>query len=156
VLRTALARLNETSHPRGPNLRRAKSVAAKLLVRIVVLAQDRYLVSRIPHALESHVLAGFDGTQCAGFLRYLVQVIGAEEGRPAVMHHDEPLLEGYVEALGVDPTAETHLLRRDRAYDAVRKHPLSYSARSPGGQVPRGVYLVMADPSFAVSGIQPP
>jgi len=68
-----------------------------------VLAQDRYLASRIPHALESHVLAAVDGTRCAGFLRYLVQVIGAEEGRPAVMHHGEPLLEGYVEAFGVDP-----------------------------------------------------
>jgi hypothetical protein len=33
-------------------------------------------------------------------LRYLVQVIGAEEGSPAVMHNDEPPLEGYVEAFG--------------------------------------------------------
>jgi len=71
-----------------------------LILAARVLAQDRYLASRIPHALESHVLAAFDGARCAGFLRYLVQVIGAEEGRPAVMHHDEPLLEGYVEAFG--------------------------------------------------------
>jgi GNAT superfamily N-acetyltransferase len=74
-----------------------------LILAARVLAQDRYLASRIPHALESHVLAAFDDTRCAGFLRYLVQVIGAEEGRPAVMHNDEPLLEGYVEAFGVDP-----------------------------------------------------
>jgi hypothetical protein len=47
-----------------------------------VLAQDRYLVSRFPHTQESHVLGAFDGTQCAGFLRYLIQVIGAEAGRP--------------------------------------------------------------------------
>jgi GNAT superfamily N-acetyltransferase len=44
-----------------------------------------------------------DGTGCAGFLRYLVQVIGAEEGRPAVLRNGEPLMEGYVEAFGVDP-----------------------------------------------------
>jgi GNAT superfamily N-acetyltransferase len=74
-----------------------------LILAARVLAQDRYLASRIPHALESHVLAAFDGTRCTGFLRYLVQVIGAEEGRPAVMHNGEPLLEGYVEAFGVDP-----------------------------------------------------
>jgi ribosomal protein S18 acetylase RimI-like enzyme len=42
-------------------------------------------------------------TRCTGFLRYLVQVIGAEEGRPAVMHNGKPLLEGYVDAFGVDP-----------------------------------------------------
>jgi hypothetical protein len=53
-----------------------------LILAARVLAQDRHLASRIPHALESHVLAAFDGTRCAGFLRYLVQVIGAEEGRP--------------------------------------------------------------------------
>jgi hypothetical protein len=43
-----------------------------------VLAQDRYLTSRIPDALESRVLGAFDGARCAGFLRYLIQVIGAE------------------------------------------------------------------------------
>lgn len=74
-----------------------------LILAARVLAQDRYLASRIPHALESHVLAAVDGARCVGFLRYLVQVIGAEEGRPAVLHNDEPLLEGYVEAFGVDP-----------------------------------------------------
>ena len=47
-----------------------------------VLAQDRYLASRIPHALESHVLAAFDGTRCVAFLHSLVQVIGAEEAGP--------------------------------------------------------------------------
>ena len=74
-----------------------------LILAARVLAQDRYLASRLPHALESHVLAAFDGTRCAGFLRYLVQVIGAEEGRSPVLHNGEPLLEGYVEAFGVDP-----------------------------------------------------
>ena len=34
---------------------------------------------------------------------YLIQVIGAEEGRPAVMHNGAPLREGFVEAFGVDP-----------------------------------------------------
>ncbi|HEY1616465.1 MAG TPA: hypothetical protein VGG25_02545 [Streptosporangiaceae bacterium] len=49
-----------------------------------VLAQDRQLAACFPHAQESHVLGAFDGPRCVGFLRYLVQVIGAEAGRPAV------------------------------------------------------------------------
>jgi GNAT superfamily N-acetyltransferase len=82
-----------------------------------VLAQDRYLVSSVPDAQESHVLGAFDGTRCTGFLRYLIQVIGAEAGRPAVMHHGEPLREGYVEAFGVDPR-----LRRRGVGTALQQH----------------------------------
>jgi GNAT superfamily N-acetyltransferase len=70
-----------------------------------VLAQDRHLVSRFPAAARSHVLGAFHGQRCVGFLRYLIQVIGPEAGRPAVMHHGAPLAEGYVEAFGVDPQA---------------------------------------------------
>jgi GNAT superfamily N-acetyltransferase len=73
-----------------------------------VLAQDRHLASRFPHAQESHLLAAFDGPRCTGFLRYLIQVIGTEAGRPAVMHNGAPLREGYVEAFGVDPPLRRH------------------------------------------------
>jgi GNAT superfamily N-acetyltransferase len=82
-----------------------------------VLAQDRYLVWSVPGVQESHVLGAFDGTRCAGFLRYLIQVIGAGEGRPAVMHNGEPLTEGYVEAFGVDPR-----LRRRGIGTALQQH----------------------------------
>jgi GNAT superfamily N-acetyltransferase len=82
-----------------------------------VLAQDRYLVSNVPGVRESRVIGAFDGTRCAGFLRYLIQVIGAEAGRPAVMHHGEPLTEGYVEAFGVDPR-----LRRRGIGTALQQH----------------------------------
>jgi GNAT superfamily N-acetyltransferase len=73
-----------------------------------VLAQDRQLTSVFPTAQESHVLGAFDGSRCAGFLRYLIQVIGVEEGRPAVMHNGAPLREGFVEAFGVDPQLRRH------------------------------------------------
>jgi GNAT superfamily N-acetyltransferase len=56
-------------------------------------------------------------TRCAGFLRYLIQVIGAEAGRPAVMHGGKPLREGYVEAFGVDPR-----LRRRGIGTALQQH----------------------------------
>ena len=59
----------------------------------------------------------FDGSRCVGFLRYLIQVIGAEEGRPAVMHNGAPLREGFVEAFGVDPQ-----LRRRGIGTALQQH----------------------------------
>jgi GNAT superfamily N-acetyltransferase len=68
-----------------------------------VLSQDRYLVSELPAAVESHVLGAFDDGRCVGFLRYVIQVIGADAGRPAVMRDGSPLTEGYVEAFGVEP-----------------------------------------------------
>ena len=63
------------------------------------------------------MLGAFDGSRCVGFLRYLIQVIGAEEGRPAVMHNGAPLREGFVEAFGVDPQ-----LRRRGIGTALQQH----------------------------------
>jgi GNAT superfamily N-acetyltransferase len=40
---------------------------------------------------------------CASFLRYAVQVIGADANRPPVIHNGVALKEGFVEAFGVDP-----------------------------------------------------
>jgi len=82
-----------------------------------VLAQDRHLTSGFPAAEESHVLGAFDGDRCIGFLRYLIQVIGADEGRPAVMYRGALLREGYVEAFGVDPQ-----LRRRGVGTALQQH----------------------------------
>ena len=55
---------------------------AVLALAARVLAQDRYLTSHFPDSLESHVLGAYDGTRCVGFLRFLIQVLGAEAGRP--------------------------------------------------------------------------
>jgi GNAT superfamily N-acetyltransferase len=82
-----------------------------------VLAQDRYLVASFSHARESHVLGAFDRTRCVGFLRYLIQVIGADAGRPSVLRNGQPLSEGYVEAFGVDPQ-----LRRRGIGTALQQH----------------------------------
>jgi hypothetical protein len=65
-----------------------------------VLAQDRYLTWHFPDALDSHVLGAYYGTRCVGFLRFLIQVLGAEAGRPAVIYNGESLKEGYVEHSG--------------------------------------------------------
>jgi GNAT superfamily N-acetyltransferase len=73
-----------------------------------VLDQRRYLVKELPHVDESHVLGAFDDGRCIGFLRFTVQVIGAEEGRPPVTHDGVRLREGFVEAFGVDPDERRH------------------------------------------------
>jgi GNAT superfamily N-acetyltransferase len=82
-----------------------------------VLAQDRQLTSGFPAAEQSHVLGAFNSSRCVGFLRYLIQVIGAEEGRPPVMRDGAPLREGFVEAFGVDPQ-----LRRRGIGTALQQH----------------------------------
>jgi GNAT superfamily N-acetyltransferase len=84
-----------------------------------VLAQDRYLTPVFPAADESHVLGAFWGARCVGFLRYLIQVIGADEGRPAVRYNGVALREGYVEAFGVDPQ-----LRRGGVGTAMQEHAM--------------------------------
>lgn len=68
----------------------------------MVLEQDRYLLNEVPGVIESHVVAAFAG-RCVGFIRFVIQVIGQDVGRPPVLHGGAPLLEGYVEAFGVDP-----------------------------------------------------
>jgi ribosomal protein S18 acetylase RimI-like enzyme len=73
-----------------------------------ILAQDRDLTSEFPTARESHVLGAFTRSGCVGFLRYLIHVIGAEEGRPPVYGDGSALTEGYVEAFGVDPDLRRH------------------------------------------------
>lgn len=96
---------------------------AVLALAATVLEQDRYLVADHPHASASHVLGAFDGDACVGFLRYLVQVIGAEEGRPPVVVDGAPLTEGYVEAFGVAPAARRRgvgTALQQRAIDRAR------------------------------------
>lgn len=68
-----------------------------------ISGQDRQLEQVFPHAASSHVLVAVDGRDPLGFLRLLIQVIGAEEGRPPVRHEGRALTEGYVEAFGVRP-----------------------------------------------------
>ena len=63
--------------------------AAVLVLAAQVLEQDRYLTRVFPAAEESHVLGAFRGARCVGFLRYLIQVIGADEGRPAVRYNGD-------------------------------------------------------------------
>jgi GNAT superfamily N-acetyltransferase len=86
-----------------------------------VLAQDRAVVRPFPAALESHVIGAFVDSTCVGFLRYLVQVIGADVGRPPVQPHGVALTEGYVEAFGVEMA-----YRRRGIGDALQAHAIGH------------------------------
>ncbi len=66
-----------------------------------VLDQRRYVISAMKTASADRVLGAFDGDRCLGFLRFFVQVIGSEEGRPPVVLNGLALTEGFVEAFGV-------------------------------------------------------
>ena len=70
-----------------------------------VLEQRRYIVSTIDAASTNCVLAAFEDGRCVGFLRFYIQVVGSEEGRPPVIRDGSPLTEGFVEAFGVHPGA---------------------------------------------------
>ncbi len=67
-----------------------------------VLEQDRYLLQELPGVLESVVVAAF-AERCIGFLRFVIQEIGHDVGRPPIVQNGRTLTEGYVEAFGVDP-----------------------------------------------------
>jgi len=109
-----------------------------------VLAQDRHLTSSFPAAQDSHVVAAFKGARCVGFLRYLIQVIGAEEGRPAVLHNGAPLREGFVEAFGVDPD-----LRRRGIGTALQLHAARH-CRDAGCYQMRSRSPVTCDENYAL------
>lgn len=67
------------------------------------LDQARYIPVREDHIVESMFLGAFANNRCVGFLRFLIQVIGSDLGRPPITYAGHCLMEGYVEAFGVDP-----------------------------------------------------
>lgn len=68
-----------------------------------ILDQDRYILMEFPQACESHVVGAFHDDCVVGFLRFLIQDIGAAEGRPPVWYEGKLITEGYIEAFGVHP-----------------------------------------------------
>lgn len=84
-----------------------------------VPAQDRYLTPVFPPQTSRAPPGRSRGARRAGFPRYLIQVTGAGEGRPAVIYHGAAPGEGYAEAPGADPR-----LRRRGAGTALQEHAM--------------------------------
>lgn len=67
------------------------------------LGQAKYIPVREQHIQESILLGAFIDDRCVGFLRFVIQIIGSDQGRPPIEMDGRPLIEGFVEAFGVDP-----------------------------------------------------
>lgn len=94
---------------------------AELLATAGRLNQAKYVTREAPHADEVILLGAFHEQRCLGFLLCLVQVIGREEGRPALRDAAGTVLrEGYVNAFGVLEEHRRRGLGRSLQERAVR------------------------------------
>jgi GNAT superfamily N-acetyltransferase len=76
---------------------------ANLLLVADQLNQAKYIARQEEHIQASILLGAFMENRCIGFLRFIVQVIGSDQGRPPIMQAGHALMEGYVEAFAVIP-----------------------------------------------------
>jgi ribosomal protein S18 acetylase RimI-like enzyme len=83
------------------------------------LNQAKYIPVREHHIDESILLGAFFHQRCVGFLRFLIQVIGSDQGRSPIISAGQPLREGYVEAFGVLPEH-----RRQRIGQQMQEHAI--------------------------------
>lgn len=95
-----------------------------------ILDQDRYLIQEYPHAITSRILGAFAGDRAVGFLRFLIQEPGAEEGRTSIFVEGKPIIEAYVEAFGVDPA-----LRRQGIGSALQQAAIEYARNARCWQI---------------------
>ena len=98
------------------------SAYQQLLNTATQLDQARYIIAAPDVAAFSVLLGAFTPEQCIGFLRFVIQVIGQDEQRPAIIGpHGQALTEGYVEAFGVLP-----LYRRQGIGEALQRFAMDY------------------------------
>lgn len=83
----------DASHPRWPELMNV----------VESLDQSRWATIPYGWSQSSHILVARSGSGIAGFLRFVVQGIGAEDGHDPVMLDDRALTEAKVLAFGVSP-----------------------------------------------------
>lgn len=117
-----------------------------------VLDQDRYLWQDHPHSLESHIVAAFVHGRAVGFLRFLVQVVGSEEGRTPIEQNGAEIIEAYVEAFGVDPGFRRRgigLALQKRAIDYARDADC-YQIRSQSPVTSRENYALKLAAGYAI------
>lgn len=106
------SRMPSTSHYQGATPMAAQIVEVDphtpayddVLLLAGQLDQAKYIPERETHIVTSILLGAFIQSTCAGFLRFLIQVIGSDQGRTPITHNNRVLMEGYVEAFGVAPT----------------------------------------------------
>ncbi|HEY8602331.1 MAG TPA: GNAT family N-acetyltransferase [Thermomicrobiales bacterium] len=80
-------------HPRWP----------EVLAAVAALGQEAWVAATAPWHRSAHLLVALHGGALVGFLRFVVQAIGPELGRPPVILDGQTLTEAKVLAFGVLP-----------------------------------------------------
>ena len=85
------------------------------------LEQQPYIEVQAEHFRSSHVFAALVEGRPVGFLRFVVQRLGEDEGRPPLVFRDEVLYEAKIIAFGVLPEERNQGLGRSLQLEAIRR-----------------------------------
>ena len=94
---------------------------AQLWPVIEQLEQQPYIEVQAGHFRSSHVFAALVEDQPVGFLRFVVQRLGEDEGRPPIFFRDEVLYEAKIIAFGVLPEKRNQGIGRLLQLEAIRR-----------------------------------
>lgn len=87
---------------------------------VEALGQERYIDAQAGHFRSSHLLAGLVNGKPVGFLRFIVQRLGENEGRPPIVYRDQTLSEAKIIAFGVLPEERNRGIGRSLQKEAMR------------------------------------
>ncbi|MDE0198206.1 MAG: GNAT family N-acetyltransferase [Caldilineaceae bacterium] len=85
------------------------------------LEQQPYIEVQAGHFRSSHVFAALVKDRPVGFLRFVVQRLGEDEGRPPIVFRDEVLYEAKIIAFGVLPEERNQGIGRLLQLEAIRR-----------------------------------
>lgn len=83
------------------------------------LEQQPYIEVQAGHFSSSHVFAALVEGQPVGFLRFVVQRLGEDEGRPPIVFRDKVLDEAKIIAFGVLPEERNQGIGRSLQLEAM-------------------------------------
>ena len=85
------------------------------------LEQQPYIEVQAGHFRSSHVFAALVEDRPVGFLRFVVQRLGEDEGRPPIVFRDRVLYEAKIIAFGVLPGERNQGIGRSLQLEAIRR-----------------------------------
>ena len=85
------------------------------------LEQEPYIEVRAGHFRSSHVFAAVVDGRPVGFLRFVVQRLGEDEGRPPIVFRERVLNEAKIIAFGVLPEERNRGIGRSLQQEAMRR-----------------------------------
>ena len=85
------------------------------------LEQQPYIEVKAEHFRSSHVFAALVESRPVGFLRFVVQRLGEDEGRPPIVFRERVLYEAKIIAFGVLPEERNQGIGRSLQLEAIRR-----------------------------------